>query len=109
MHQVVSSQADHPADFGVMLQYAFGWVDESGKPHNQPTGKRIRPILLLLCAEATGGNWQVALPAAAAVELLHNFSLIHDDIQDNDPLRRGRPTVWKLWGTAQAINAGDAL
>ena len=50
-----------------------------------------------------------ALPAAAAVELLHNFSLIHDDIEDGDPVRRGRPTLWKLWGNAQAINAGDAL
>jgi geranylgeranyl diphosphate synthase type I len=66
-------------------------------------------VLTLLCCEASGGDWRTALPAAAAVELLHNFSLIHDDIEDSDPLRRGRPTVWKVWGTAQAINAGDAL
>jgi geranylgeranyl diphosphate synthase type I len=58
---------------------------------------------------AAGGDWQSALPAAAAVELLHNFSLIHDDIQDNSPYRRGRLAVWKLWGIPQAINAGDAM
>jgi hypothetical protein len=59
--------------------------------------------------EASGGDWHDALPAAAAVELLHNFSLIHDDIEDGDSLRRGRPTLWKVWGIPQAINAGDAL
>lgn len=96
-------------DFGVMIRYALGWVDENDQPFNQPTGKRIRPILLLLCAEAAGGGWRTALPAAAAVELLHNFSLIHDDIQDNSPTRHKRPTVWKIWGRANAINAGDAL
>lgn len=63
----------------------------------------------MLCTEASGGDWQAALPAAAAVELLHNFSLIHDDIQDNSPLRHNRPTVWKIWGAPNAINAGDAL
>jgi len=64
---------------------------------------------VLLCAEAAGGNWRNALPAAVAVELLHNFSLVHDDIQDNSPLRRNRPTLWVKWGAAQAINAGDVL
>jgi geranylgeranyl diphosphate synthase type I len=63
----------------------------------------------LLSAEAAGGDWEVAIPAAAAVELLHNFSLIHDDIQDQSTLRRGRPTVWAKWGVAQAINAGDVM
>src|SRR5262249_10201110 len=109
MRHVVNSQPDQPADFGVMLRYAMGWVDENDQPYNHPTGKRIRPMLLLLCAGAVGGKWQSALPAAAAVELLHNFSLIHDDIQDNSPLRHNRPTVWKIWGEANAINAGDAL
>jgi geranylgeranyl diphosphate synthase type I len=64
--------------------------------------------MLLTCA-AAGGKWQNALPAAASVELVHNFSLIHDDIQDNSPLRRGRETVWRRWGIPQAINAGDAM
>jgi geranylgeranyl diphosphate synthase type I len=58
---------------------------------------------------ASGGDWRKALPAAAGVEYVHNFSLIHDDIQDQSPLRRGRPTVWKKWGIAQAINAGDLM
>lgn len=109
MRQVVSRIPDDAPGFGVMLHYALGWTDADGRPYPYPTGKRIRPVLLLLCAEAAGGRWQNALPAAAAVELLHNFSLIHDDIQDNSPTRHKRPTVWKIWGVANAINAGDAL
>ncbi len=92
-----------------MLHYHLGWVDTELKPAQFDAGKRIRPMLTLLCCEASGGDWHTALPAAAAVELLHNFSLIHDDIEDGDPIRRGRLTLWKVWGTAQAINAGDAL
>ena len=109
MQSIVTSQANQPDDFGIMLRYTFGWVDELGQPTSHPTGKRIRPILLLICSEAAGGNWQTALPAAAAVEILHNFSLIHDDIQDDSPIRHNRPTVWKVWGRPNAINAGDAL
>jgi geranylgeranyl diphosphate synthase type I len=92
-----------------MLHYHLGWVDTDFKPAHFDAGKRIRPTLTLLCCEASGSDWHTALPAAAAVELLHNFSLIHDDIEDNDPVRRGRPTLWKVWGIPQAINAGDAL
>jgi geranylgeranyl diphosphate synthase, type I len=109
MRMVVTSQANQPADMGIMLQYALGWVDQNGEPYHVPTGKKIRPVLLLLSTEAAGGNWKSALPAAAAVELLHNFSLIHDDIQDDSPLRHNRPTLWKVWGEANAINIGDAL
>jgi len=90
-----------------MLAYHLGWEGEKSGP--EARGKRIRPILLLLSTAAAGGDWQKALPAAASVELIHNFSLIHDDIEDNSPVRRGRPTVWKLWGVPQAINAGDAM
>ena len=90
-----------------MLAYHMGWEGEGAGPEAQ--GKRIRPILVLLAAEAAGGGWQDALPASTAVELLHNFSLIHDDIQDNSPLRHNRPTVWKVWGMPQAINAGDVM
>lgn len=100
--------ADEPG-FGVMLRYAMGWVDENDQPYSTPTGKRLRPALLLLVNQSSGGDWHKALPAAAAVELLHNFSLIHDDIQDNSETRHGRPTVWRIWGMANAINAGDAL
>src|SRR5579859_7220616 len=91
-------------EYYAMLEYHLGWTGGSAA-----TGKRLRPLLCLLCASAAGGDWRQALPAAAAIELIHNFSLIHDDIQDNSPLRRGRPTVWRLWGQAQAINAGDAM
>ena len=90
-----------------MLTYHMGWQGEGAGPEAQ--GKRIRPILVLLSAAAVGGDWRAALPAAASVELLHNFSLIHDDIQDQSEVRRGRPTVWKKWGVAQAINAGDLM
>lgn len=90
-----------------MLAYHMGWEGEGAGPEAQ--GKRIRPILTLLCASSSGSDWRLALPAAASVELIHNFSLIHDDIQDQSPLRRGRPTVWTKWGVPQAINAGDLL
>lgn len=109
MRDVVDAVSNETPGFAAMLRYALGWSDEQDHPYNQPTGKRIRPILLLLCAEAAGIDAQTAMPAAAAVELLHNFSLIHDDIQDNSPTRHNRPTVWKIWGQANAINAGDAL
>lgn len=97
---------DYPG-MTAMLRYHMGWEGEGAGQEAQ--GKRLRPMLLLLVAEAVGEEWEEALPAAAAVELLHNFSLIHDDIEDRSPLRRGRPTVWARWGEAQAINAGDAM
>ena len=90
-----------------ILAYQLGW--EGPGSGNEAQGKRIRPLLVTLTAEAVGGDWQKALPAAAAVELLHNFSLIHDDIEDASLLRRGRSTVWAKWGNALAINAGDAM
>jgi geranylgeranyl diphosphate synthase type I len=99
----------HPVseELHTMLAYHLGWETRLG--NKSSSGKRIRPLLLLLTTAAAGGGWVSALPAAAAVELIHNFSLIHDDIQDNSPLRRGRPTVWKIWGIPQAINAGDSM
>jgi geranylgeranyl diphosphate synthase, type I len=72
-------------------------------------GKRIRPILTLLCTEGSGGDWLGALPAAVAIELIHNFSLIHDDIEDNGSIRRSKEAVWKKWGLAKGLNAGDAM
>lgn len=72
-------------------------------------GKRIRPVLLMLSCDALGGSAQQALPAAAAVELMHNFTLVHDDIMDRDETRRGRPTVHRKWNTDVAILAGDGL
>lgn len=95
------------AEMQQMLRFHLGWEGEGAG--DKATGKRVRPLLVLLSCAAAGGDWQAALPAAAAVELLHNFSLIHDDIQDDSQTRRGRPTLWAQWGVAQAINAGDAL
>ena len=92
-----------------MIHYHFGWVDANFTSASASAGKRIRPMVCLLTCEAAGGDPLHALPAAAAVELLHNFSLIHDDVEDRSELRRGRPTLWKVWGVPQAINAGDAL
>ena len=92
-----------------MLAYHLGWMDERFQPAQADSGKRIRPLLCLLACQATGGDWHAALPAAAALELVHNFSLIHDDIEDNSSTRRGRPTVWTVWGLPQGINAGDGM
>lgn len=103
-----------PADGGAaplytMMHYHMGWTDERGRTADVKAGKRIRPVLLLLSCGAAGSRWQTALPAGAAVELLHNFTLIHDDIQDASPMRRGRDTVWKIWGVPHAINSGDSM
>ncbi|MBC7226702.1 MAG: polyprenyl synthetase family protein, partial [Thermoflexales bacterium] len=111
MQAVVVASESSLRDLYGMLRYHMGWEDREFRPLTgpQPTGKRIRPVLCLLCCEACGGDWERALPAAAAVELVHNFSLIHDDIEDGDSTRRGRPTVWSVWGVPQALNAGDTL
>lgn len=98
---------DYPAEYVSMLHYQLGW--EGVNSGINARGKRIRPLLVLLACQACGGDWPKVLPAAAAVELVHNFSLIHDDIQDRSLTRRGRQTVWVKWGEAQAINAGDAM
>jgi geranylgeranyl diphosphate synthase type I len=103
------------------MQYHLGWVDEHFSPVSSHPGKLLRPTLLLLSYEIAGA-WglatepsddhrylQRALPAAAAVELAHNFTLIHDDIEDADIERRHRPTVWKIWGIPQGINTGDGM
>ena len=113
MRDVVNAAIAHniqqPKWFNVMLNYHLGFADAQGNPAQINAGKRIRPMLVLLSCEACGGDARQSLPAAAAVELLHNFSLIHDDIEDGDELRRGRLTVWKQWNIAQAINTGDAM
>jgi len=92
-----------------MLYYHLGWADEHFMPAQINSGKRIRPMLCVLACQAAQGDPAQAIPAAAGVELLHNFSLIHDDIEDHSPTRRGRPAVWKLWGVPQAINSGDGM
>jgi geranylgeranyl diphosphate synthase type I len=105
------SRLDQPPPrlFHEMVTYHMGWTGLGAGP--EAAGKRIRPLLLLLTTGACSAEAQpaYALPAAAAVELVHNFSLVHDDIQDNSPTRRGRPTAWTKWGIPMAINIGDAL
>src|SRR5665647_617821 len=86
-----------------MVRYHLG-LDQQG-----PRGKRLRPLLGLLAYESLTGDYRHALPGAAAVELGHNFSLVHDDIEDRDGERHHRATLWMVFGVAQAINAGDTL
>ncbi len=103
------------------MQYHLGWVDQQLRPADGHPGKLLRPKLLLLSYELAWSQGQSpsthplalslrpALPAAATIELAHNFTLLHDDIQDGDVERRHRPTVWSVWGIPQAILVGDAL
>lgn len=98
-----------PPVLGGILRYHMGWQDEYGHPCRKESGKFIRSTLCLLSCQVVGGNTSQAIPAAAAIELVHNFSLIHDDIEDASYERHHRPTAWKLWGQSQAINAGDAM
>jgi geranylgeranyl diphosphate synthase type I len=110
LRQVLSIPDQRLSPFYGMMHYHLGWTDESFKAiRSQTGGKRLRPLFCLLACRAVGGEPQQALPAAAAVELIHNFSLLHDDIEDNSPTRRHRITVWKIWGEPQAINAGDGM
>jgi geranylgeranyl diphosphate synthase type I len=92
-----------------MMHYHLGWVDEELSNVQAGSGKRVRPLLCLLVTSSGGGDWQQSVPGGSAIELIHNFSLIHDDIQDASLTRRGRPTLWQIWGASQAINSGDAM
>ncbi|CAM5490052.1 hypothetical protein SMICM304S_09552 [Streptomyces microflavus] len=89
--------------------YHFGWIDAEGRPSDGDGGKAVRPALALLSAEVAGAPSEAGIPGAVAVELVHNFSLLHDDLMDGDEQRRHRDTVWKVHGPAQAILVGDAL
>ncbi len=91
-----------------LMRYHLGWVDAQGYP-TEGSGKALRPALCLWSCWALGGVWQRALPAAAAIELIHNFSLAHDDIQDGDRERRHRPTLWYLWDRPRALATGTGL
>ena len=93
----------------LVASYHLGWCDQDGNPLTANPGKAIRPALTLLACEAVGSPSTDALCGAVAVELVHNFSLIHDDLMDRDAERRHRPTVWAVWGDATAVLVGDAL
>ena len=106
---VVTAPRETVAPFFNMMAYHLGWLDQDFRSADAYRGKKLRPLLCLLSNKAAGGDWRTALPAAAALELVHNFSLIHDDIEDNSPTRRGRPTVWAVWGLPHGINVGDGM
>jgi geranylgeranyl diphosphate synthase type I len=109
LRAALTAPRDDLRPFYDMFAYHLGWLDADLRPVAAETGKRLRPLLCLLACEAVGGDWRTALPAAAALELVHNFSLVHDDIEDRSDTRRGRRTLWRLWGLPQGINAGDGM
>jgi geranylgeranyl diphosphate synthase type I len=96
-------------DIRRLVSYHMGWSDMAGRPTEGQGGKGIRPALALLSAEAAWADAAISVPGAVALELVHNFSLIHDDIIDGDTERHHRQTVWAVWGIGAAIIAGDAL
>ncbi len=91
------------------MRYHLGWENAAGEPIEARSGKMLRPLALLLATDLVGGDVASAVPAAAAIELVHNFSLLHDDIEDRSDTRHGRPTLWTFAGDAQAINTGDGM
>ena len=118
---LLPTQSADLATFYGQMQYHLGWVDSNLSPIVGNPGKLLRPTLLLLAYEAAGA-WGLAtsaresddylrraLPAAAALEITHNFTLIHDNIVDGDTERRHRPTLWNVWDSSQGINAGDGM
>lgn len=113
VHPALRSVADrlHPRT-SLMVRYSFGWCGADGESHadvRRGTGKGIRQVLAILAAEAVGGCGQDAVPAAVTAELVHAFSLVHDDVMDNDEQRRHSPTVWKAYGLGPAVLTGDVL
>ena len=100
---------DSPARLFAWMRYHLGWEDADGSEVQASPGKMLRSTAVLLAAEVVGGSAEAAAPAAAAVDLVHNFSLLHDDIEDDSATRRGRATVWTFAGVPQAINTGDGM
>jgi geranylgeranyl diphosphate synthase type I len=90
-------------------RYYMGWQEIDGSDSNSTAGKRMRPTLAMLAADAVGGDLERATPIAVALEYVHNFSLIHDDLEDMDRVRHHRPTVWTIWGEPAAIVSGNAM
>ena len=92
-----------------VCSYHLGWTDRDGVPSSGTSGKALRPTLALLSAAACHGDMAQAVPAAVGVELVHNFSLLHDDVMDGDEQRRHQPAAWAAFGVPAAVLAGDAL
>lgn len=108
MRRLMPPLDQHPTFLG-QLYYHLGWANERYDLEEAPRGKRVRAAFCLMVGEALGQELECALSAAAAIEFLHEFTLMHDDIEDGDRLRRHRPSLWTLVGIPQAINAGDGL
>jgi geranylgeranyl diphosphate synthase type I len=106
LHAVIPHELGGPYP---LLRYHLGWEEADGAIRENGGGKALRPVLCLTAAEVAGADWHQALAAAASLELIHNFSLIHDDIQDGDVERRHRSTVWHLWGIPMAMTSGNAM
>ncbi|CAM5373777.1 hypothetical protein SMICM304S_02454 [Streptomyces microflavus] len=98
-----------PGGIRRIAMYHFGWENADGTPAAGQAGKAIRPALVLAAARALGGDPERAVRAAVAVELAHNFTLLHDDVIDEDTTRRHRPTAWAVFGVPDAIITGDAM
>lgn len=98
-----------PGSIRRVAMYHFGWEHADGTPTAGQAGKAIRPALVLAATRAVGGDADQAVRAAVAVELVHNFSLLHDDVIDEDRTRRHRPTAWTVFGVPAAVIAGDAM
>jgi len=92
-----------------LLRYHMGWTDQRGAALNSPPRLHFQSMLTLVCCQALSGDFSAALPAAAGVELVHNYTLVHGDVQSNRAVSDDRPSVWWVWGPAQAINVGDGL
>jgi len=108
---IAAATARLSPDVRIVAEYHLGLADAQGRALERPAGagKALRPALALLSARAAGAPAERGVPAAAAVEFVHNFSLLHDDIMDGDTERRHRPTAWTVFGVGAAILAGDAL
>ncbi|MGA8296404.1 MAG: polyprenyl synthetase family protein [Acidimicrobiales bacterium] len=106
LHRAVAALTD---EVRPIAEYHFGWRDADGHLVEHDGGKGVRPALAVLSAEAVGASAEFGIPGAVAVELVHNFSLIHDDVVDHDEERRHRPSVWALYGIGKAVIVGDAL
>jgi geranylgeranyl diphosphate synthase type I len=100
---------EHDLPLYGMVRYHLGWSNRAFEAAQFDAGKRIRPFICMHACAAVAGDPEAAVSVAAAIEILHNFTLVHDDIQDRSATRRHRPTVWSLWGESQAINVGDAM
>ena len=100
---------DRPELLYRWMRYHLGWEDRDGRPVEASPGKMMRPVAAMLATELLGGEVTHALPAAAAIELIHNFSLLHDDVEDASHFRRGRENLWVFAGAPQAINTGDGM